>query len=67
MLSSLGQFRLAVKQLLPGAEESFPTRRQQGNCELAFQHLYYLLERVNGPALGIVRKAWGYMRSLYSQ
>lgn len=58
-LSSLGQFRLTVKQLLPVAEKAVPTSRQLGSCELAFQHLKHKSEEDNGSALRIRRKKPG--------
>lgn len=59
MLSSLGQFGLAVRQLLPQQKKAVPTSRRLGSCELAFQHLKHKLEKVNGSVLRIIRKAWG--------
>lgn len=59
MLSSLRQFRLAVRQLLPQQKKAVPTSRQLGSCELAFQHLKHKLEKVNGSVWRIIRKAWG--------
>lgn len=61
-LSSLGQFRLTVKQLLQ-QKKAVPTSRHLGSCELAFQHLKHKSEEDNGSALRIRRKAWGQMRS----
>lgn len=48
MLSSLGQFRLAVKQLLPGAEESCPHKKTAGELWISF----------STPVLPIRKSQW---------